>query len=241
MRIILKFWECAKSLDFSFFHYNNLVGKMKKINGMGYQDASLIADHALKYVLEYFFADVSVECWDWVIHQINVCVSIDSSSKTDSSFLATWKVYSLFAYLCLVSCRQNLKVTSQLALADSLCISLWVERKTKQYIISDRLVLNPRALLNKSHGPSDLYRLILDLKVRAKKLKFESVEFFACSLVLEPSKLVNSLRWNINHVAYESLQETRLARAYITDDGNKLTLLDSHLNLFKSNKLGQLF
>ena len=71
---------------------------------------------------------VGVESRYWVVHQDDVLVRVDSSSKGDPGLLPAAQVDSFLANLSLISSRQYLQVSGQFADLDDLVVLLPIKR-----------------------------------------------------------------------------------------------------------------
>ncbi len=72
MRVILELLECSKGLNFTFFHYNDFVGQMKKVNCVSDKDARFFANHALENLLEDFLSHVRIKGRNWIVHNVDI-------------------------------------------------------------------------------------------------------------------------------------------------------------------------
>ncbi len=72
MRVILELLERSKSLNFTFFHYNDFVSQMKEVDCVSDKDARLFANHALENLLEDFLTHVGIKGRNWIVHNVDI-------------------------------------------------------------------------------------------------------------------------------------------------------------------------
>lgn len=115
------------------------------------ENPRLIEKFITEAILEDGLLDVCIKRGQRVVHQVDVSVCVDGSSKTNTCLLATGKVDALFTDLSRVTSRHYLKVTLELAnLDDALVLVLvffsdWLAERRD--VLTDGLVLDPWGLL----------------------------------------------------------------------------------------------
>jgi hypothetical protein len=94
----------------TIFEQNDLVEMVQKLNRMSDQNPSfsfqLIQEQVFKNGLDNFL----IKGRNWIIHQYDVSFRINSSRKTNSSFLPSTKVDASLSKLSLITTRQNFKI-----------------------------------------------------------------------------------------------------------------------------------
>jgi len=241
VRVVLQLLESAESLDFPVFNNNNVVREVQKVDRVGHQNPRLVPQQALKHMLEYLLADVGIESRYRIVHQDDIGVRIDGPREAYSGFLPTRQVDALFADFSLVSVRQNLKVSFQLARLDGLAVSLFFVRLAKQNVVADRHILDPRTLLHVRNGPSYLYGLLSDFEVGLKETSPQAIKLFLGSLMVKTAEVVDLGLWHVNQVTDDSLEQAGLARAHVADDAHELPLLRLQPDVGKRDKLLERF
>jgi len=84
-------------------HDDNPVTQMDEVNSVSRKNPGLLLAYSIKDLLENVLSDSCVECRNGVIHQQEVSVCVNRSCKTNSRFLSSGKVNTLFTDLGLIS------------------------------------------------------------------------------------------------------------------------------------------
>ena len=108
------------------------------------KDTSLAFQSTLYDLIYNLASGLGVESRYWVIHEDNVRVGVYCTSKAQPGFLAARQVDTIFTDFLHVSRREGIYVFDQLAGLDRFQVPGSVEGQAKQYIVSDRFVLDPR-------------------------------------------------------------------------------------------------
>ena len=203
---------------------------MNKIDGMSHQQSSFALQLVQDYVHEDLLSDVCIQCRNWIVHQKDVSGCVDCSSESDSCFLSSTEVDTFFTDFCLVTCRKNLEVTLKLAKSYSVDVSLLVEWKPIQNVVTNSFILNPRTLLNVSKFTVNLYGWINQPICTIDQIL---LEMFDLLLVLDHfvktvhcTILLDLLWFNIKHLTNKSLQKTALSSSNISNNNDQFTLAD---------------
>ena len=77
---------CALSSDPSILHYHNFIAQMYKVNCMRDQDPGLALANSIKHFIEDIFASVGVKRRNWIVHNQDVLVLVDSAGEAYSRF-----------------------------------------------------------------------------------------------------------------------------------------------------------
>jgi hypothetical protein len=125
---------------------------MQEVHGMGRQNSGFIFAHPLQHLKEHSFAHMGIQRGNRVIHKYYVTLGVHCSSKTDSGFLAPTQVDAFFPYFSLVPCWKDLKVPFELTGCNGRVVQFLVKSLSKENVLPDRHVLNPRLLLDIAEG-----------------------------------------------------------------------------------------
>lgn len=136
---------------------------MQKIDGMSDQDSSFLLTQAFYNFFINSFSNMGIQGRNGVVHQYNISVRVDSSSKANPGFLTTAQVDAFFTDFRHVSSLENFQVTCQLASFDYLHVPFLIKIFTKNNVIPDGLILNPSLLLNIRQTSTKLDRWFIQI------------------------------------------------------------------------------
>ena len=89
VRMALKLFVRALSLDSSIFQNDHIVSKVDELNSMSDQNPRAVFHQTAKDLIEDLFTHVRVQGRDRVVHDENVRTLVNGTSKSDSRFLAS--------------------------------------------------------------------------------------------------------------------------------------------------------
>ena len=152
--VVLDVVKMIESDDPSVLDYSDTICELEEIDRVSRQNCCLALADALDYLLEDFPTRLGVKVRNRVIQEVNVVGTVDSSSATDASFLATGEIDAVFTQFSQVSCLQNLEILRQLHASDHSVILFLVERSPKCDAVPNFFVFIPGFLLtvgNRAH------------------------------------------------------------------------------------------
>ena len=153
--VVFQFTVGALCNDSSLIHNDNLVSQVHEIDGVSHQDSSLLLENALEDFGKDLLASLGIQCRDWVVHKDHIWPLVDGSGKTDSCFLASREIDSLFTNFSHITCRHKRDISFQLASHNSFNIFPLIRFTSEADIVSQVCILDPVLALNKSSRPSD--------------------------------------------------------------------------------------
>ena len=168
--IVFELLKCAKCLDLTLLEDKDPITQVQKVDSVSHKDSSFILKHALEDFLEDSLSHIGIQRGNGVVHHDNVRVGINGPRQTYSSLLASGEIDALLANFSHVTSWQDLEISLELARFDSFGVPLGIELLVKDNIVLDRLVLNPRCLLDIGERTSDFDRFVMDLKVSSKQV-----------------------------------------------------------------------
>jgi len=148
IRIVLEFFKGTLESNFTFLHNNDPVNKMEEVHCVSHQYSGLGFEFLQEDLEEYLLSDIGIEGTDGVVHEDYIIIRIDSSSQTNSCLLASTQVDPLLSNFSEVPCWKDLKVSFKLTDLNALCVLLLIEGLSKEYVVPDCFILDPRLLLD---------------------------------------------------------------------------------------------
>ena len=205
--IVLKLLKRAKGLDLTVFEDDDPVTQVQKVDGVRHEDSGFLLKHALKDFLENLLPHIGVQGGNGVVHHDNVGVGIHGSRQTYSSLLASGEIDALFPDFGHVTGWQDIEISLKLARFDGFCVPFRIKFLVKDNVVLDRLVLDPRCLLDVREGTSNLDRLVVYLEISAEQVCLELIELLLCALMIEPAEVIDLTLRQVDEVADDALEQ----------------------------------
>src|SRR4051812_45885342 len=83
-----------------------------------------------------------------IVHDQNASPRVNSTCDGDAPFLASAEIYSVHAKLCLIAVCERFQVLVQGAGSECFLVSLLIERQSKENVVLEGGVFDPRGLTN---------------------------------------------------------------------------------------------
>ena len=103
---------------------------------MSHQENGLLPKETVQTQREELLRYLWVDCTEWVVQEVNICVTVAGSSQRDASLLSSRNIDSSFSDLCAYSICKLFEVFLQLTHLNYFSKALFIERETKQNIIA---------------------------------------------------------------------------------------------------------
>ena len=137
----------------------------------------------------------------------NVRVGIHGSRQTYPSLLASGEIDALFPDFGHITGWQDIEISLKLARFDGFSVPLRIKLLVKDNIIFNRLVLNPRCLLDIGERSSYFDRFVVEHQIFAKQVCLELIEFLLCALMIEPAEVIDLTLRQVDEVADDALEQ----------------------------------
>ena len=134
--VLLQVFKGSSCIDLTLVHDHDLVSKMDEVNCVGNQYTCLFSQNSLENLMEDSLSNMSIQSRDWIVEKNDIWELVDSSSKTQSSLLASRKVDTSLSDLSHISGWEDGEIVSELARLHDLGVLSLVKWTSKEDVIS---------------------------------------------------------------------------------------------------------
>ena len=123
---------------------------------MSHQENGLLPKETVQTQREELLRYLWVDCTEWVVQEVNICVAVAGSSQGDAGLLSSRNIDSSFSDLGFDSNSELLEIFFELAHSHYFSETLFVEREAKQNIIAHGVREDAGLLLHIGHSSSSV-------------------------------------------------------------------------------------